>query len=342
MNNQAALTTGRPVPNLAIEFQWHEGVWKELFDKHVHFIQQDILRALADSKLAVYLSCPISSRAGSYFVTNVEIANFTAQRLVSEWGPRFWFLNPAQYQMESKQGLGLIRMHAYELGLEKGTTIDVDELMKTEPTVGGDYMRMWTRVLAEDGAINLGDRFAGFYFLSPSDVKAFFVRTGAKDITAGVESYFASKFTADPTFHDFFSLPLKDELDHVSTEPLAVQAKRLEERKHEFFRFYAIRASAYFSKGSHDEWNIWQILNGMRTRGDEAGHYGMGSQIAGYFEGREISPGAAETPISPGYAVTPPAPAPALAPAPPKPTVITQTALSTSAIERLAQHSAKR
>ena len=172
------LETGRPVPNLDIQFQWHQGTWRDLFDKHVHFIQQDILRVLADNKLVVYLSCPISSRAGSYFATNVEIANFTAQRLSAEWGPRFWFLNPAQYQMESAQGLGLIRMHAYELGLEQKTTINVDQLMKDQPTVGGDYMRMWTRVLAEDGNKDLGDRFAAFYFMSPSERQGVFCTHG--------------------------------------------------------------------------------------------------------------------------------------------------------------------
>jgi uncharacterized protein (TIGR02246 family) len=197
---------------------------------------------------------------------------------------------------------------------------------------------MWTRVLAEDGARDWGDRFGAFCFLSPSDVKAFFARTGAKDITAGVESYFADKFTADPAFHEFYSLPFKDEHGKASTEPAAVQAKKLEQRKQDFFRFYTIRASAYYSKGSHDEWNIWQLLNELRVRGDERDHFGMGSQIAGYFEGHQVEPGAAESLISAGYAVTqstPGSPAPAGSP---KPTVVAQTAFSTSAIERLARH----
>src|SRR5271170_7083728 len=149
MNGPSRMTVGRPIAHLGIEFEWHEGIWKELFDKQVRFIQQDLLRAVADNKLIVYLSCPISSRAGGYVATNVEIANFTAGRLAAEWGPRFWFLNPARYQMESNQGLGLIRMHAYELGLERRASVNVDELMRNEPVVGGDYMRMWTRVLAE-------------------------------------------------------------------------------------------------------------------------------------------------------------------------------------------------
>src|SRR5580700_5824747 len=142
-NSPNGLVTGRPVASLTIQFQWHDGVWKDLFDKHIRFVQQDLLRGLAAGKLLVYLSCPISTRAGGYSATNVEIADFTLQRLSAEWGTRFWFLNPAQYQMESTQGLGLIRMHAYELGLEKQKPIDVDQLMESQPPVGGDYMRMW-------------------------------------------------------------------------------------------------------------------------------------------------------------------------------------------------------
>lgn len=318
---------GRPVPNLDIEFQWHTGVWKQLFDKHVRFIQQDILRALADEKLVIYLSCPISSRAGSFFATNVEIANFTAQRLTAKWGARVWFLNPAQYQMESQQGLGLIRMHAYELGLEQHTTIDVDKLMKQTPTVGGDYMRMWTRVLAEDDDKNLGNRFSAFYFIAPTDVRAFFSHD-ARDAVSEVESYFARKFCLDAHFRDYFSLPLRDEQGNISTDPETVQVKKLESRKLQFIQFYTLRASAYFSKGSHDEWNIWQKLNAMRMTADDP--YGLGSQIAGYFEGLQIEPGAAEVGISSGYAVNKSGPA--------KQTYLRQTARLTAGVERLSKH----
>lgn len=331
MGDSQELTTGKPVQSLSIEFQWHEGIWKELFDKHVHFIQQDILRALAGNKLVVYLSCPISSRAGSYFATNVEIANFTAQRLTSEWGPRFWFLNPAQYQMESAQGLGLIRMHAYELGLETKTKIDIDELMKTVPTVGGDYMRMWTRVLAEDDGKNLGGRFSAFYFLSPCDVKAFLAQTGAKNVTSGVESYFADRCAADSQFRDYFATPAA-----VSSDDAKKLAQQSESRRQEFFRYYAVRASAHFSKGSHDEWNIWRELNALRTAGSETDGYGMGSQIAGYFEGIQIAPGAAEAAISAGYAVPQQNLVKPVAPL--SLTLVTRTAAMTDAVRRLAEH----
>ena len=120
----------------------------------------------------------------------------------------------------------------------------------------------------------------------------------------------------------------------MSTETTAEQEKKLSVRKQDFFRYYAVRASAYFSKGSHDEWNIWQKLNVMRTAGDEKERYGMGSQIAGYFEGLQVDPGAAETPISAGYAVVPAAPV--------APTVVTQIAPLTSAVTQLAQHQVKK
>ena len=214
--------------------------------------------------------------------------------------------------------------------MEQHTTIDVDKLMKEQPIVGGDYLRMWTRVLAEDGKNNFGDRFSAFYFMSPSDVRAFFMRSGARDVTVGVESDFSTRFNTDAAFQDYFSLPLKDERGNVSTESRSVQEKKLSERKHEFVRFYTLRASAYFSKGSHDEWNIWQKLNEIRLAQDEKQGYGMGSQIAGFYEGLQIVPGAAECSISPGYAVT--------ADRTSEPTFIIQTAQPTAAVYRLAEH----
>jgi hypothetical protein len=102
----------RPVSELDIEFQWHPGECVWIFDQNVQLIQEEILRALAGDKLVVYLSCPISSRAGSFANTNVEIAEFTAARLVAEWGPRFWIVNPTAYQLASKQGTGLINRYA--------------------------------------------------------------------------------------------------------------------------------------------------------------------------------------------------------------------------------------
>lgn len=331
MASTPKLERGKPVDSLSIEFEWHGGVWKQLFDKHVKFIQQDILRALASNKLVVYLSCPISSRGGSYFATNVEIANFTVQRLSAEWGTRFWFLNPAQYQMESTHGLGLIRMHAHDLELETKQTINIDELMESDPPVGGDYMRMWTKVLAEDDSgKNLGGRFSAFYFISPSDVRLFFGQTGAKNITAGVESYFGDKYATDSQFRDYFTPPPMGSAD------AAKKTAAIEGLKQQFFLYYATRASAYFSKGSHDEWNIWRELNALRISGADSDGYGMGSQIAGYFEGLQIDPGAAESAISAGYAVGQAEPTKMAAPI--TITSLTKTAPLTDAVKRLGTY----
>jgi hypothetical protein len=108
------------------------------------------------------------------------------------------------------------------------------------------------------------------------------------------------------------------------------QAEEAESRWREFFRYYTVRPGANFSMGSHDEWNIWRELNARRIFGPTDEGFGIGSQIAGYFEGIQIVPGAAERPITPGYAIDgdgDPSPAP---------TLLAQTAPLTSAVKRLA------
>lgn len=105
----------------------------------------------ANVPLIVYLSCPISARGGGYSGTNVDIAKFTERASLQRWGEGFWIPNPAQYQLESKAGTGLMERHASQLGL------DLDKLRKlsnspggTRVPSGGDYMRMWTKVLVEN------------------------------------------------------------------------------------------------------------------------------------------------------------------------------------------------
>ena len=77
----------------------------------------------------------------------------------------------------------------------------------------------------------------------------------------------------------------------VSSRTVATPGKQL---RVDFFRFYAARASANFSKGCHDEWNIFCEINRARlahSNGD------VGQLLAGYFDGRQIDPGAAVCPI---------------------------------------------
>jgi hypothetical protein len=293
--------TAEPVPGFPIRFTYQTGDWFDIFQKQVALIQLDIRRALFDHRLVVYLSCPISSFAGSFYRTNVEVATFTEQRLQSEWGQGYWFLNPTQYQMESQQGLGLIREHAHVLELETpGRKIDVEKLLLPANTArGGDYLRMWTRVLVEDDkpyGVHLGRRFSGFYFLGAEDVQKFFLRNGESSLTTGIEEYFARKLATDMQFRANFLGPFKAQDGTTLTGDAAVAGA--DTRRNDFFRYYGLRASVNYSRGSHDEWNIWQMLNAECRK-----RLNLGEQIAGFFAGEQITPAATELAISPGYAV---------------------------------------
>ncbi|MEI5521356.1 hypothetical protein WB401_33620 [Streptomyces brasiliscabiei] len=314
--------TGLPVPGgPAIRFAWHTGDWFDVFEKHVALIQSDIARAQAEDRVVVYLSCPISSRGGGHFRTNTEIANFVARRLASEWGERFFVVNPAAYQLESKEGTGLVTRHIEELARESGRQLRLDDLMAAARPTGGDYMRMWTRVLAEDHylmdppgppgrpsrrKLQLGGLFDAFYFLGPDDVHGFFrADSGGGSggaLVAAVESYFARKYAVDPDFWtDFGTVPDappggRRPLDLTDPDDAAVW----EARRKEFVRFYTVRAGGSYSLGCHDEWNILVRLNRARA---EHPAYGPGELIAAYYGGRARSMAESETETSPGYEV---------------------------------------
>lgn len=275
-DNQPVTTIGEPVPGFPIKFEWQTNEWQKLFNAQVQLLQEDIARARADDRSVIYLSCPISNRGGGFDKANVEIAKFTQHRLMNEFGGRFWILNPAQYQMQSKEGTGLIYRHARNLGISQ-------EVVDALPTPrGGDYMRMWTRVLAEDDDVNLGGRFDAYYFLGPKDTATFYSQGGSITKTAGIEEYFARKFTTDPDFRNYFSSG----------------NDTWEQLRKDFIRFYSLRAGANFSKGCQDEWNILVLLNSLRLK-----KYGIGSQIGAFFDGEQVLPGAFETKVFPGYAV---------------------------------------
>lgn len=294
-------TTGQPVAELPIKFTWHTNVWLKLFDKQVETIKNDIARARIDDRNVVYLSCPISSRGGGHFATNVDIARHTERRLLTSWGERFWILNPAQYQMESKEGTGLLAQHALSLGM---TLQQLLELQANDPPLGGDYMRMWTRVLAEDSdlpasAKNSGRNFDAFYFLGPTDVHDFFTRNGEVNLTDGLEAYFSRKHATDPIFRSTFSVA---NTAWPNPKPSADEQKARaawDQQRKDFVRFYGLRASVTFSKGSHDEWNILLQLNERRLK---ASNGDVGILIAAFFDGKQVSPGSLVNPISTGYA----------------------------------------
>lgn len=277
-DKQNATTVDEPVPDFPVRFEWQTNEWLQLFDEQVQLIQEDIERARADNRSVVYLSCPISNRGGGCSLTNVEIAKYTQHRLMTEWGSGFWILNPAQYQMESKEGTGLIHRHARKLKITEETFGGLP------PPCGGDYMRMWTKVLVEDDSGNIGDRFDAFYFLGPRDTLEFFSPGRLERLTTSIEEYFAAKFSTDAEFRKSFSSKNPDDWERL---------------RRDYVRFYGLRAGSNYSKGAHDEWNILVLLNQKRLQEKE----GIGSQIAAYFDGVQVAPGAAETAVFRGYAL---------------------------------------
>lgn len=316
-NNQEI---GFPVDGFQMKYSWQKGDWVSLFDKQINLIKEDIYRAKVQDKLVIYLSCPISSRGGGYSGTNVEITEFTRMRLLKEWGTGFWILNPANYQMESKGGSGLMHRHAKELWAkelgEEGAEKKLNELVKQSPAKDGDYMRMWTKVLVEDNEQgdkeNLGNFFDGFYFLAPSDVRAYFLNSDAGDLTSSIQNYFSRKFATDADFRDYYSLKginwgaYSKENPRPDSEKLAI--KEWEKRRIEFFRFYSLRASVNYSLGSHDEWNIWYLLNKKRveyydSKKDLGRKEGIGDLIPGYFDGKQLTPSDFVTKAITGYEV---------------------------------------
>lgn len=320
---------GEPVEGFGT-FEWRTGRWLQIFDRQVGVIRGDLAKAQAEDRVIVYLSCPISSRSGGYSGTNVDIANFTARRLMHTLGERVFVLNPAAYQLESREGTGLILEHIRALfgPKDRRTRFDaqayLEDLRRSYTPGGGDYMRMWVRALVEDDdylddhgvdrpkrGLLLGGLLDAFYFLGPSDVATFFAVDRDASLTAAVESYFARKHATDPEFRRAFDFDLRDPERPVLLDLRSgADAQTWEGRRKRFFRYYALRASAAFSLGCRDEWNLLVRLNRKRR---DAPAYGAGEELACYFDGRQVSPAAAGGEVARGYEVAIDAAAPSYA-----------------------------
>jgi hypothetical protein len=200
--------------------------------------------------------------------------------------------------------------HARVLG------IPLDELRAITNPSGGDYMRMWTKVLVEDdeqigveitdpALRHTGQHFDAFYFLGPRDVQAFFLQEGVT-LTAGLEAYFARRYATDPDFRDYYAVEgIVWGSQQLSRKQRQLRNKWQGQRKN-FLRYYGLRASANFSLGSHDEWNIFSIINQRRrhaTRGQGKVDGDVSAQLAGFFDGGQLDPGSTEILIARGYAL---------------------------------------
>lgn len=304
---KTGLTRGRPIKDFPIEFEWHAGDWLSLFDRQTELVKADLKRAQAEGRTIVFQSCPISSAGGGHYATNVDIAGAVERNLMARWGERFFILNPSKYQMETKEGVGLMYQHAAAIERETGKRIDVAHLMKTLPPTGGDYMRMWTKVIVEDeyytGADkilqNTGNLFNAFYFIGPTDVQEFFL-SEARSLSQAVELYFARKYSLDDKFKNDFDC-LDEGGSCCRPLDLANQEQRAmwHQRRQDFFRYYAIKAGTAFSRGSHDEWNIVCLLNTKRQAHPEI--YGLERNIAVFFDGRQVGPAQYLTFAAEGY-----------------------------------------
>lgn len=138
---------------------------------------------------------------------------------------------------------------------------------------GADYMLMWATLL--EGADGLGD-FDLVFFAGPQDFARYFGFDGNADM-GKLDAYFDQRVKSDPEFE---------------------KAVREGLTKSAFRKYYGFRASASVSRGAHDEWNIFRLINEKR-RAD--GKLGTGNQIPMLFDGRAVAPPESEAPVSEGY-----------------------------------------
>lgn len=140
----------------------------------------------------------------------------------------------------------------------------------------GDYMLLWALVLG--GERGLAEDFDAVYFMGPSDYASTLHLTGTDDL-----------------------VQLGKEFDRLLSENVKfaddVRNKRL--TKESFLVYYGLRASAAFSAGARDEWNIARLANARRRDKD-----GAAGQVAVFFDGHAVDTGDYEDGVTPGNAWT--------------------------------------
>ncbi|MEO8751474.1 MAG: hypothetical protein ABI624_02220 [Casimicrobiaceae bacterium] len=138
---------------------------------------------------------------------------------------------------------------------------------------GTDYMLMWTMLL--EGPDGIGE-FDVAYFAGPQDFARYFGFDGNNDM-AKLDVYFDKRVASNPDFAK------------AVQNGLTRQA---------FRNYYALRASATVSRGAHDEWNIFRVINDKRRKDSK---YGTPGQIPIVFDGQGVAPPHGETSLSEGY-----------------------------------------
>lgn len=148
------------------------------------------------------------------------------------------------------------------------------------PAGGGEYLYMWSLILAGDDG--LGRDFDVVYFVGPADVAAYF---GLGD-----------RYRLEQLYQ------LGNERAQVDAA-FRTQVWDSPATRDGFVRFYGGRASVAFSLGAHDEWNLFAMVNQNRLKSMD---FGLGAQVAMYFDGRAVSPGDMNARALPGYEIVAP------------------------------------
>jgi hypothetical protein len=106
---------------------------------------------------------------------------------------------------------------------------------------GTEYMVMWTALL--EGPDGFG-AFDAAFFAGPQDFARYFGFDGNNDM-GKLDAYFDKRVASNPDF-----------------------AKAVEGglTKEAFRKYYALRASTTVSRGAHDEWNIFRLINEKRRQ----------------------------------------------------------------------------
>ena len=138
---------------------------------------------------------------------------------------------------------------------------------------GGDYMLMWTTLL--EGTDGLGE-FDFVYFAGPGDFARYFGFDGVNDM-GKLSAYYDARIKSNPGF--------AKAVEGGLTKPV-------------FLRYYALRASSSVSRGAHDEWNIFKLVNDKRRADPKLG---APAQIPVLFDGRGVNPTDQEAGVSEGY-----------------------------------------
>lgn len=235
------------------------GAIKSALDKNISVLRKLVADERALGKAVGYVSVPLSNAGGGYFGVNKQVAAATKTHILKRFGMKSVWILDPG-DPEADVPIGNRNM------------IDLAPLNAS----GADYMYMWTKVL--EGASGYGEDFDFFYFVGPTDFSRYLKLDGRGDM-AKISAYFKALKARDASFAQ------------------AVSEGKITEAN--FRNYYALRASASFSNGAHDEWNIARTLNERRR---SAKQYGAPGQLPIFFDGHALPPGDYEAVVSPGYA----------------------------------------